>query len=368
MTNFDPNLSCCIKFNTIMNKFKIVALGFILPLSLAFTGCQSKKESAGPKSRPVPKVDAFIVTPSSLMNEIAVSGSLLPFEEVQLKNEVAGRVVKLNLPEGKFVKAGTLLVKIFDDDLQANLRKLQSQLAIQEKILQRQSELLKVNGISQNDYDQASLTVSSINAEIEVLKAQIRKTEVLAPFDGVIGLRNVSPGAVVSASSMLATIRQDNKLKLDFSVPEKYSSMIVAGLNIKFTVQGDTTIYNASVIASEQGIEAATRNLRVRAVVENRSKTLIPGAYTNVELTLGENTNALVIPTNAIIPLERSKSVIVSKDGKAHFVEVQTGIRSSGTIEITSGIEAGDTVITSGVLFLKEGSKLEYASFKTSAL
>ena len=163
-----------------MNKFKIEALGATLLLSLVFSGCHSKKESAGPKSRPVPKVDAYIVSPSALTNKIAVSGSLLPFEEVELKNEVSGRIVKLNLPEGKLVKSGTLLVKIFDDDLQANLRKLQSQLAIQEKILQRQAELLKVNGVSQNDYDQASLTVGdqtinlfqnnmfAVRAEIEI--------------------------------------------------------------------------------------------------------------------------------------------------------------------------------------------------------
>jgi len=354
--------------NSIQNIMAVVAITVFM-----LAGCSSEKEKGGnskgsPKSRAIPKVDAYIVAPSTLVNEITVSGSLLPFEEVELKNEVAGRVVKLNLPEGRFVKAGTLLVKIFDDDLQATLRKLQAQQGIQEQILKRQSELLEVNGISQTDYDQASLTVSSINAEIEVVKAQIRKTEVLAPFDGVIGLKNISPGAVVSTSTLLATIRQENKLKLDFSVPEKYSGMITQGLNVKFNIQGDTAIYNASVMATEQGIETSTRNLRVRAMVEKPSKTLIAGAYANVQLLLGENTNALLIPTNSIIPQERTKSVIVAKGGKAHFVEVQTGIRTTGTIEIVSGIQPGDTVITSGVLFLKEGMKLDYASIKSNAL
>jgi membrane fusion protein (multidrug efflux system) len=337
---------------------------------MVFSGCQQKKgkEAGAPRARPVPKVDAYVVAPSTLINEITVSGSLLPYEAVELKNEVAGRVVKLNLPEGKFVKAGTLLVKIFDDDLQANLRKLQAQMGIQEQILQRQSELLKVNGISQTEYDQASLTVSSIKSEIDVVKAQIRKTEVLAPFDGVIGLKNISPGAVVSTSTLLATIRQDNKLKLDFSVPERYSGMISTGQNVQFTIQGDTALYTASVMATEQGIETTTRNLRVRAVVEKPSKTLIAGTYANVKLLLGENPNALLIPTNSIIPQERTKSIIVAKGGKAHFVKVETGIRTTGTIEITSGVQAGDTVITSGVLFLKEGMKLDYASIKTGEL
>jgi membrane fusion protein, multidrug efflux system len=354
-----------------MKIFRIYTWGFIIIAAILFSGCHSKKanqNAMGPKSRPVPKVDAYVVSPSTLINEINVSGSLLPFEVVELKNELPGRIVKLNLPEGKFVKEGTLLVKIFDDDLQANLSKLQSQLAIQKTILQRQDELRKVNGISQNDYDQASLTVSSINAEIEVQKAQIRKTEVLAPFDGVIGLRNISYGAVVSTSTMLATIRQVNKLKLDFSIPEKYSSLITTGLKVKFNIQGDSVSYYASVMATEQGIETSTRNLRIRAMVDNPSITLIPGAYTDVNLILGKNNNALLIPTNAIIPQERTKSVILSKNGKAHFVDVKTGIRTTGSVEITSGIQPGDTVITSGVLFLKEGSKLGYSSVKTGSL
>jgi membrane fusion protein, multidrug efflux system len=354
-----------------MNKFRICLWSAILIATMVFTGCHSKKAkdgAMGPKSRPVPKIDAYVVTPSKLVNEINVSGSLLPFEEVELKNEVSGRVVQLNLPEGKFVKAGTLLVKIFDDDLQASLRKLQSQKAVQEKILERQGELLKVNGISQNEYDQALLTVNSIKAEIEGVNAQIRKTEVLAPFDGVIGLRNISLGAVVSTSTLLATIRQENRLKLDFSIPEKYSGMIAPGMNVTFTRQSDSIVYNASVMATEQGIETDTRNLRVRAIVDNQSKSLVPGGFTNVSLILGETNKALMIPTNAIIPQERSKSIILAKNGKAHFVEVQTGIRTPGTVEITSGIQIGDTVITSGVLFLKEGMKLDYASIKTGAL
>lgn len=354
-----------------MNRFTTSALVLSLFTLAIMSGCKSnkgKEAPSGPKGRPTPKIDAYIVSPSSLVNSITVSGSLVAFEEVELKNEVSGRVVKLNLPEGKFVKESTLLVKIFDDDLQANLRKLQNNLAIQEKIVQRQTELLKVNGISQTDFDQASLTLNSLKSEIDVVKAQIRKTEVLAPFDGVIGLKKISPGAMVSAGTALATIRQQNKLKLDFSIPEKYGAMISPGLNINFKVQGDTTTYFATVLATEQGIETATRNLKVRSVVQNNSNSLIPGAYANVKLELGQNNNALLIPTNAIIPMERTKSVIIARKGKAHFVQVQTGTRTAEAIEILSGVEQGDTIITSGILFLKEGAKLDYAKIKTGEL
>lgn len=349
-------------------KIKLQITLLILVM-LVFAGCNSKKsDKQAPRERKVPKIEAYVVSPSLLINEISVSGSLLPNEEVELKNEVAGRVVSLNLPEGKFVKKGTLLIKIYDEDLQANLRKLQSQLAIQEQILKRQDELLKVNGISQTDYDQQSLQINSIKADIDVLKAQIRKTEVLAPFDGVIGLRNISPGAFIPSSTLLATIREENKLKLDFSVPEKYSSMITAGLNVNFSIQGSSTVYNASVIASEKSIDAATRNLRIRALVDNPSKELIPGTFATVKLLLGENAQSVLIPTQAIIPQERTKSVIIAKDGKAHFVVVESGIRKTGSIEILSGVNFGDTVITSGVLFLKEGMSLAYSGIKTGGL
>src|ERR1035437_6181922 len=141
----------------------------------------------------------------------------------------------INLPEGKFVRKGTLLVKLFDEDLQATLKKLQVQLAIQQKIYDRQSELLKVNGITQNDYDQTGLQLNSYRADIEVEKTMIRKTEVRAPFDGVIGLRSISVGAIITPATLLATIRTENKIKLDFSVPEKYSSVIKTGMKIKFS-------------------------------------------------------------------------------------------------------------------------------------
>jgi membrane fusion protein, multidrug efflux system len=344
--------------------------GLIIPILIGCSPEKSKDTEPNQKSKEkMPtRVDGFVVKPSTLLNEISVSGSLLAYEEVVLMNETAGRVVFINLPEGKFVKKGTLLVKLFDDDLQASLKKMQSQLAIQEKILERQADLLKVNGISQYDYDQTSLQVSSIKSEIEVQKTLIRKSEVLAPFDGVIGLRNISVGAQITPSTALATIRMENLLKLDFSVPEKYSSEIKPGLKVMFTVNGKDTTYQASVMATEGGIETNTRNLKVRAVVNSKSKDIVPGGFANVQLTLGENKNALMIPTQAIIPQERNKSVIVAKDGMAHFVVVHTGIRRSSTIEISDGLNPGDTVVTNGILLLKEGAKISFSNVKTDAL
>lgn len=338
--------------------FVLVAALFI---KVGFFSKSTDKEK-NQKEKPQKKVAAFIVKKSLLIDEISVSGSLQAFETVDLKNEVAGRVVLINLPEGKFVKSGTLLVKLFDDDLQSTLKKLQSQLAIQQEIYKRQSELFKVNGISQNDYELTGLQLNSLKADIEVEKTMIRKTEVRAPFGGVIGLRNVSIGAIVTPSTLLATIRTANKLKLDFFVPEKYGSELKAGIKVKFTMSSSTKLYDATVMATEEGIDNTTRNLKVRALVNSQSKELISGGFANVQLRLNENKNALMIPTQAIIPQEENKFIIVARAGKAKFIQVETGIRKASTVEVTNGIQVGDTIVTSGLLFLKEGSKLSYSS------
>jgi membrane fusion protein, multidrug efflux system len=262
------------------------------------------------------------------------------------------------------VKKSALLVKLFDDDLQATLKKLQSQLAIQQQVYNRQSELLKVNGITQNDYDQTSLQLNSLRADIEVEKTLIRKTEVRAPFDGVIGLRNISVGAVITSSTLLATIRTENKIKIDFSVPEKYSSSVRTGMKVKFSMSNPQKMYDATVIATEEGIDASTRNLKVRAIVNSRSPEMIAGAFANVTLRLNENPNALLIPTQCIIPQEDSKTVILSRKGKAHFVTIKTGVRQSSKVEVIEGLQVGDSVVTSGLQFLKEGNPLKFSSVK----
>jgi membrane fusion protein (multidrug efflux system) len=337
---------------------------FIFIYGLIMPACHSKQEKSpvtGAQAILPMVVEGIIVKPTLINQIIYVSGTLKPFEETTLMPEVPGRIVSINLPEGQPVKAHTLLVKLFDGDLQAQLRKSETQLKITEQTRVRQAELLKINGISQSDYDQTELQVISIKNDIELMKVSIQKTEVLAPYDGEIGLRNVSVGAQVTTSTALATIREVDKLKLDFSVPEKYSNIITKGGKLRFMVQGDDAKYDAIVMATEQSIEANTRNLKARAVVNKNSASLIPGAFANVELSLGERPQALMVPTQAIIPTERDKKLIVVKGGKATFVAVKTGVRESANIEVSEGIAPGDTVVTTGILFLKPGSIVKFS-------
>jgi len=349
-----------MRFKMIKNQ---VILTFTWVIAVFLCYCGSPKQDKNTSKRQANSISFIegVVVKSSVVNQsIQVSGSLISFEETVLTPEVTGRVVQINLPEGKFVKKGTLLVKLYDEDLQAQLRRSQAQQLINEETVKRQSELLKINGIAQADYDQSVLQVNSVKADVDVLKVQIRKTEILAPFDGVIGLRSVSIGAEVGNSTPLATIREVNKLKLDFSVPGMYSKEIKPGLKVKFTLQGDETKYEATVIATEEGIDVSTRNLKVRAVVDNTKTTLNPGAFANVEVDLNKNNEALMVPTQAIIPMERNKQLIVAKNGKAKFITVNTGVRQAANVEILKGITKGDTVVTTGILFIKQGEPLKF--------
>jgi membrane fusion protein, multidrug efflux system len=336
----------------------------VFMLAALISACGSEKSNTNSPAKQlntVTDIEGYIVKPSVIDETKTISGTIKPLEETVLMPEVTGRVVLINLQEGKFVRQGTVLIKLFDDDLQAQLHKAQSALELAEQTQIRQSELMKVSGISQLDYDQSVLQVHSIKADIEVIKAQIRKTEVHAPFDGVIGLRNISLGAEVTPSTSLATIRAVKQLKLDFAVPEKYGNQVKQGTMVQFKVQGDDNLHDATVIATEEGIDPGTRNLKVRALVSDNTTSLVPGTFANVDLKLNENKNALMVPTQSIIPREREKQLIVARSGKAQFIKVKTRVRQESMIEVIDGIQPGDTVVTTGILFIKPGMVLKFA-------
>ncbi len=338
----------------------------LLSLLLLFVACHSsdkKADAAAPAAKTglsVSAVEGFTAKPSVLTENVTASGTILAAEETELHPEASGRVVRLNLPEGRSVRKGELLLKIFDEDLKSQLRKLETQIKQAEITEQRLADLLKVKGVSQQEYDLAVLQTQTLRSEMELTKINIDKTELRAPYDGIIGLRNISPGAYVTPATAVTVLRSTSALKLDFSVPEKYSRLLRKGQTVTFKVEGSAADYTAVVQATEQSIQADSRNLRVRALVRN-GKGLLPGAFAEVNLALGEKQQALLIPNQAVIPQARDKKVIVSKGGKAQFVTVKTGIRQAGMIEITEGLQMGDTICTTGILFLRPGSDVTFS-------
>lgn len=341
----------------ILRKFMV-----ILITSLCCFSCGEKKNTADQKTNAAPQalgVEAVIIRPSSIDDQVEVSGTLMPFESTEIRPEVNGRIVSMNIHEGGFVKKGALLVKLFDADLQAGLNKLEVQLQIAEKTEERQKELLKISGISQQDYDLSLLQVNNLKADIELTRVNISKTEIRAPFDGRIGLRNVSDGAYVSPLTLLTTISQVSQLKIEFSVPEKYSSQVSNGASLNFTIDGSDKIYGATVSATESKVEENSRSLRVRAVVKGQDKFLVPGAFARVKFILDQNNKALMVPSQAIIPQARNKQLILYRGGKADFETITTGVRDSSNVQVLTGIQPGDTVITTGLLFLKQDAPVQ---------
>ncbi len=344
-----------------MKGLRCIAAGLLL--TVFFISCQEKKKEKAPAAStraagPI-QAEGFIVKTTSLSENLEIPGTLLPYEQTEIRPEISGRVVQLNVPEGSFVQKGALLVKLFDEDLQAQLKKLQVQLQISEKTAERQQALLKISGISQQEYDLSQLQVNNLKADIELVRVNIGKTEIRAPFNGRIGLRNISLGAYITPTTLITTISQVGQLKMEFSVPEKYSDEMRKGRQVTFTIAGNDTRFNASIIATESVIEANTRTLKVRTVIKGTHPLLVPGAFAKVALKLGENDKALIIPTQAVIPQARNKRVIVYKGGVASYQVVTTGIRDSSNVQILDGLKPGDTVLTTALLAVRPDSKIK---------
>lgn len=340
---------------------------FALLLSLTILSCGEKKPApggagssgSGGRSQGPANVVGYVVKTGAVSEPIQLAGSLLPMEETAIQPEVSGRVTQLQVKEGAYVAAGTLLAKLFDGDLQAQLKKLEVQLQIAEKTEERNRELLSISGISQQDYDLSFLQVSNIKADIELLKVNIIKTEIRAPFNGTIGFKNISLGAYVTPTTIITTMRQVAQLKLQFSVPEKYASKIRVGEEVPFTIEGVRRSYRARVYATEATVSELNRGMNVRCLVQEKDPYLIAGAFAKVNIDFARNNSAMLVPSQAILPQARGKKVVLYRDGIAVFADVQTGIRDSVNVEIISGIKVGDTIVTTGLLGIKPEAKIK---------
>ena len=347
-----------------MNNFKLLSIIFFLILSSVIISCGDKKKDATPAAgaqtqQQVITADALIVATRPLSADIEIPGTILANETTEIHPEVSGRVVRLNVREGTFVSKGLMLAKLYDGDLQAQLRKLDVQLKIAEQTEKRQAELIKIQGISQQEYDLSLLQVSNLKADIDIVREAVRKTEIRAPFSGKLGLKNISDGAYVTPATIITTISQVSQLKIQFNVPEKYGSQLRTGQSINFTVDGSTKTYTANIIAAEVKMDENTRSLAIRGIVKNNDASLIPGVFAKVKIVLGQNEHAIMVPTIVVQPLGRKKLVYLYKGGKSIPADITTGIRDSSSVQVLTGLSVGDTVITTGLLFLRPGADVK---------
>lgn len=339
---------------------------YLLLTCLFAAACNEKKEdkkgkdtSGGPTI-----VDVMIATPQVTSSTIEASGTVVASETTELKSEINGRLVYLNIPEGVRVQKGTIIARINDADLQAQLGKLNVQLDLAMTTEQRYKKLLAIGGLNQADYDIAFNQVNSLKADINILNTQMAKTIIKAPFSGVVGLRKASSGAYVTPADVLATFHNVDQLKVDFTIPEEHANVIKKGSMVTVEIDGFNKQKSlAIVLATEPQANISTRNLLVRALLQNNNAT--PGAFVKVYINDGNEKQSVFVPSSAIIPEDKDKILVVVKEGKANYVKVETGIRQAGNVEIIKGISNGDSIVVSGVLFARPNTLVKVRSVKT---
>lgn len=335
---------------------------FVIALMLTLPSCtndgkqaHNAKATGGQKL----KVKVVVATPQSLDETIHTTGTLLANEKIDLASEVAGRITRIYFREGERVSRGQLLVKLDDRELQAEVQKARYEKNLMIEKESRQKHLLGIGAISREEYDASLNTLNVLKAQLMLLEARLDKTELRAPFDGVMGLRNVSEGAAISPGISIASLQNINPLKLEFSVPEKYSQSIQNGMKVQFRLQAFDSLFTAEVYAIEPLLEAATRTLRVRALFPNPGNKVLPGAFADMSLSPQGSRNTFLIPSQALVPDAQGAFVFILKNGKVDIRRVETAFRTRAFVELTSGLQAGDTILTSALLQLRKGMEVE---------
>jgi membrane fusion protein (multidrug efflux system) len=297
------------------------------------------------------EVDGVVVKTSDFNNNLEITGTIEANESVALRSEVAGLVTRINFQEGSNVKKGALLVKINDRDIQAQLQDALTRLKLSGSNENRSKQLLGKGAISQEDISLADL--QSLKAQANLIRAQLAKTSIFAPFSGKVGLRSISVGEYLTPTSVIANLSSINPVKISFSVPEKYTGQIKNNSDITFYTDGSIKTFKGKVFAIEPGINTQTRTLQIKALAPNPVGELLPGSFAKVKLALSKSVNAILIPNEAVIPVLKGKTVFLSRNGKAKQVNVVSGTRTDKNIVITSGLKVGDTVLTTGAMALK---------------
>ncbi len=310
-------------------------------------------------SSPVILAEGFIVRDTVINYELNTIGSMRAYESVDIESEISKRLVSVNFEEGTFVKKGTLLFKLDDADLKAMFERLiiQEELASQNE--QRNKTLLEKGGLSQQVYDKVLNDLLILQADIKLINVDLDKTEIRAPFSGKIGLRYVSEGAFVTPDRILTTLQDIKKLRIDFSIPERYAYSIMSGMKITFTISGNSRLFSATIKAVQPNIDVDTRNIRIMAIADNTDELLFPGSSVKVFLNFQETEKSIFVPSQSLLPSLKGYNVYIVHNGKALMSNVSTSIRTKENVQLLEGVKIGDTLVMTNLLKIKPGSTVK---------
>lgn len=344
--------------------YTLIILGFLYLIYYRISANKAIENSGGSKGggkgakggAPAMNVNGVVVVTSSFDNDLEITGAIEANEAVTLKSEVSGLVTGIHFKEGTNVSKGALLVKINDRDIQAQLQDALTKERLSATNEARAKQLLQKGAISQEEYDTSLADLQSLKSQTQLIRAQLAKTSIYAPFSGKIGLRSISVGEYITPTSVIANLLSIDPIKINFAVPEKYVGQIKINSEISFRTDGSAKAYTGKVFAIEPGINSQTRTLQIKALAANPNNELLPGAFARIKLALTTLNDAILIPNEAIIPVLEGKTVFVSKGGQAQQIPVEAGTRTAKAILITSGLNVGDTVLTTGAMALKTGT------------
>lgn len=349
-----------MKFKYIIYFALAVVLGGMIFYRISENSAKEEngKGKGGGDKKPA-KVTGIVLKPQVFSDNLSLSGSIDANEQVEIRSEVSGIVESINFDEGTVVAKGQQLFKINDLELRAQLSQAKTKQTLASENERRARLLLQKEAISQEEYDIASADFRSAQAQTQLIQVQIAKTSVKAPFSGKIGLRSISKGTYVTPTTVIANLVNTSQVKITFSIPEKYATQMKINTMLSFTIAGSKEQFLAKIYAIEPEIEVATRTLKMRAIAQNPNGKLIPGTFANVALPLEKINDALLVPTEALIPVQNGKKVFVSVNGKAKEVMVETGARTDKDVLVLTGLKPGDTVLTSGVMTLKDDAPVK---------
>lgn len=332
-------------------------------LSLFVISCSSTTEQKNPVSQANLSVEAFQVLSKPFSEEISTTASLLPYEQVTLMAPMSGQVMGIYFKEGSNVKKGERIIHIYDRNWQAQVVGLKAQLESSQKDLARKKALLDIGGSTQEEIDLVVATTETLKSQVQQLQLNIELANVRAPFSGVLGMRDFSEGAFLKEGQAITTITDLSQLKVDFSLPQEYLSSVKLNANVKLLIQKDTI--NAKIYAIDPVVNSESRTIHVRALLkQNSNKKIMPGAFAEVLVATNFVGDALLVPTQAVVPEINDQTVYVYKNGKAVRKTVILGSRTADMVRIIKGISSGDTVITTGLLQVKEGMGVDLQSVK----
>ncbi len=322
-------------------------------LLLLFVPSFAFAQAGGPPFIPVNMMKA---TATPMSNTVDAVGALIAEDSVVLRPEIDGRIERLRFKEGQPVKKGAILVMLDAAEQRARVAAAEADLKLAQSRYSRSEELVAQNFISRQALDEARANLDILRARLRQEQVALGKTVIRAPFAGVVGLRQVSPGAYVGKGDDLVRLDALGTLKLEVPVPETALPRVRIGQRISLTVDAlPGQRFSGTVHAIDPVVDPVSRNVRVRARIANPKGQLKPGMFARATADLGGRTRAILLPEQVIVPRADGSYVFLAVDGKAELRKVTLGKREPGRVEVVSGVAEGDTVILDGQIKLRPG-------------